>query len=66
MKLQKSDNLMLNLVVVFEARRIKGVSPLWAAEAAKRLVICIRCGKISALITGSISPFLASEGAMHE
>ena len=41
---------MLNLVVVFEARRIKGVSPLWATEAVKRLVIRVRCGKISTLI----------------
>ena len=34
MKLQKLDDLLLNLVVVFEARRIKGVTPLRAAEAA--------------------------------
>ena len=27
MKLQKLDNLLLNLVVVFEAHRIKGVTP---------------------------------------
>ena len=33
------------LVVVFEARRIKDVTPLWAAEAAKQLVI-----RVSALI----------------
>ena len=44
------DNLLLNLVVVFEARRIKGVAPLRAAEAAKQLVIHVRRGKISALI----------------
>ena len=31
----KLDNLLLNVVVVFEARRIKGVTPLRAAEAAK-------------------------------
>ena len=37
----KLDDLMLNLVVVFEARRIKGVTPLRAAEAAKQLVIRI-------------------------
>ena len=41
MKLQKLDDLLLNLVVVFEARRIKGVTPLWAA---KQLVICVRLG----------------------
>ena len=37
MKLQKLDDLLLNLVVVFEARRIKCVTPLQAAEAAKQL-----------------------------
>ena len=40
---------MLNLVVVFEACRIKGVTPFWVAEATKQLVICVRSGKISAL-----------------
>ena len=50
MKLQKLDDLLLNLVVVLAARRIKGVTPLRAAEAAKQLVIRIRRGKISALI----------------
>ena len=44
------DHLLLNLVVVLEAHRIKGMTPLWAAEAAKQLVIRVRCGKISALI----------------
>ena len=39
------DDLLLNLVVVFEARRIKGVTLLWAAEAANQLVI-----RVSALI----------------
>ena len=67
MKLQKLDDLILNLVVAFEARRIKGVTPLWVTEAAKQLVIHIRRGKISALILiDSISPSLAAEGAMHE
>ena len=50
MKLQKLDDPLLNLVVVFEARRIKGVTPLRAAEAAKQVVIRVRCGQISALI----------------
>ena len=49
-KLQKLDNLLLNLLVVFDAHRIKGVTLLRAAEAAKQLVICVRCGKINALI----------------
>ena len=40
-KLQKLDDLLLNLVVALEARRIKGVTPLQAAEAAKQLVICV-------------------------
>ena len=48
--MQKLNDLLLNLVVVFEARRIKGVTPLRATEAAKQLVIHIRRGKISALI----------------
>ena len=48
--MKKLDDLILNLVVAFEARRIKGVTPLWVAEAAKQLVIHIRHGKISALI----------------
>ena len=38
------------MVVVFEARRIKGVTPLQAAEAAKQLVIHVKRGKISILI----------------
>ena len=50
MKLQKLDDLLLNLVVMFETRRIKGVTPLWSAEAAKWLVVCVKHGKISALI----------------
>ena len=42
--------ILLNLVVVFEARRIKGVTPLRVAEAAKQLVIRVKRRKISALI----------------
>ena len=38
-------DLLLNLVVVFEDRRIKGVTPLRAVEASKQLVI-----RVSALI----------------
>ena len=45
-KLQKFDDPLLNLVVVFEAHRIKGVTPLQPAEAAKQLVIFVRCGEI--------------------
>ena len=37
--------ILLNLVVVFEARRIKGVTPFRATEASKQLVIRIRSGK---------------------
>ena len=44
-KLQKLDVLLLNLVAVFEARRIKGVTPFRAAEAAKQQVIRVRSGK---------------------
>ena len=54
------------MVVVFEARRIKGVTPLRATEAAKQLVIHVKSGKISVLITDCISLSLAAEGAMHE
>ena len=50
MKLHKLVDLLLNLAVVFEAHRIKGVTLLWAAEAAKQLVICVRHRKISALM----------------
>ena len=49
-KLQKLDDLLLNRVVVFEARRIKGVAPLRTAEAAKQPVIRVKRGKISVLI----------------
>ena len=49
MKLRKFDDLLPNLVV-FEARRIKGVTPLRAAQAAKQLLIRVRRGKISALM----------------
>ena len=35
----KLDDLLLNLVVVFEALRIKGVTLLQVTEAAKQLVI---------------------------
>ena len=50
MKLCKLDNLLLNLVVVFDAHRIKGVTLLRATKAAKQLVIRVRHGKISVLI----------------
>ena len=36
---QKLDDLLLNIVVVFEARRIKGLTPLRVAEVAKQLVM---------------------------
>ena len=35
---------------MFEARRIKDVTPLQATEAAKQLVISVSRGEISALI----------------
>ena len=53
------DVLLLNLVVVFEARVIKGVTPFWVAEAAKE-----RENKRSH--TDSTSPSPAAEGATHE
>ena len=59
-----TDNLLLNLVVVFETRRINGVTPLRAAEAAKQLVVRVRRGKRSH--TDIISPSLAAGGATHE
>ena len=49
-EIAKVGDLLLNLVVVFEACRIKGMTLLQAAEAAKQLVIRIRCRKISAVI----------------
>ena len=48
--MRKLDDLLLHLVVVFEARRIKDVTPLRAAKAAKQLVILVRRGEIRALI----------------
>ena len=48
--MQRLDDILLNLVVVFEAHRIKGVTPLRATKAAKQLVIRVRRRKISALI----------------
>ena len=44
------DDLMLNLVVVFEARKIKGVTLLQATEATKHLVIYTRHQEKSTLI----------------
>ena len=46
-EIAKLDDL---LFVVFEARRIKAVTQLRAADTAKQLVIRIRRRKISALI----------------
>ena len=68
MKLQKLDKLLINLVVVFEAHRIKDMILLWAAEAAKQLVIHVNHGKITAPIQIAYRhPYsLASEGAMNE
>ena len=53
------DNLLLNLVVVFEACRIKDVTPLWAIEAAKQLHGYPRKAQENKHShTDSISPFL--------
>ena len=41
---------LLQNLVVFEAGKTKGVTPLGAAEAAKQLFIHVRHGKISGLI----------------
>ena len=49
MKFQKLDDLLINLFLVFEAR-IKGVTPLRAAEAAKQLVFRVKRRKISVFI----------------
>ena len=67
--MRKLDDLLLNLVVVIEARRIKGVTLLRAADATKQLVIRVRRGEISAFMhdhIDSISPSLAAEGAMRK
>ena len=68
MKLQKLDDLLLNLVVVFETRRIKGGTPLRAAEAAMQSSICYprKARENKGSRTDCISPSLAAEGAMHE
>ena len=60
MKLQKLDDLLLNLVVVFEARRIKGMNPLRTAEA----VYPRKVRENTRSHTDSISPSLATERAM--
>ena len=60
------DDLLVNLVVVFEACRIKGVTPLRATEDPKQLVIRVRRGEISTTHTDSILPFLAAEEAKLE
>ena len=39
-ELQKLDNILLNLVVVFEARRIEGVTSFQAAESAGLGKLC--------------------------
>ena len=53
------------MVVVFEARKIKGVTPFRAAKATKQLVIRVtRENKRSH--TDCISLSLAAEGTMHE
>ena len=62
MKLQKLDDSLLNLVVVFQARRIEGVTLLWAV--AKQLVIPRKARENKRSHTDCISPSLAAEGAM--
>ena len=56
------DDLLLNLVVVFEARRIKGMTPLRTTEAGYPR----KARENKRSHTDSISPYLAAEGAMHE
>ena len=62
MKLQKLDDLLLNLVVMFEAHRIKGVTPLQVTEAGYPRKVWENMHSH----TDSISPSLAAEGARHE
>ena len=47
---KKFDDLLVKLFFVFEAHRIKGVTPFRSAKAAKQLVIHVRHRKVSALI----------------
>ena len=61
MKLQNLDDLLLNLVVVFEARRIKGVTLLRVTEAVKQVIIHVSRGKISTIIL-----ILATEGVIMD
>ena len=60
MKLQALDDLLLNLVV-FEACRINGMTPLRKAAGYLRKVWGNKHSH-----TDSISPSLGVEGAMHE
>ena len=70
MKVQKLDDLLLNPIVVFEARRIKSVTLLRAAESAKQLVIRVSRGEISTLLlivwllhsSGVCSTFITMQG----
>ena len=55
-------NLLLSLVVVFEAHKIKGVTLLWATEAG----YSCKARENKRSHTDSILPTLAAEGAMHE
>ena len=63
-KLQKFDEPQLNLVVVFEARRIKGVTLLQPAEDCKTAVYLRKVWGNKCFHTDSISPSLAAEGAV--
>ena len=63
MKLQKFDDPLLNLVVVFEAHRIKGVTPL-QARGCKTADYLRKVPGNKRSHTDSISPSLAVEGAV--
>ena len=61
MKLQKLDDLLLNLVVVFEAH--KAVTLL---QVAKQLVIHYKARENKRSHTDSMSPSLTGEGEMRK
>ena len=64
-KLQKLDDLMLNLVVVFEARRIRRKSAS-GRRGCKAAGYPRKARENKRSHTDSILPSLAAEGAMHE
>ena len=66
-EIAKVGRLTANLVVVFEARRMKGITPLQSDHrGCKAAGYLSKARKNKHSHTDSILPSLAAEGAMHE